>query len=487
MAGGSLAETRYYYYTDDWQDVEERLGTSPDTTNPDRQFVWGVQYIDDLICRDRSVAATLDERLYACQDANWNVTAVVDTSGDVAERYEYDPYGATTVMSDDFVAQEASAYDWETTYAGYRWDSGTLQYAVRNRFYQPQVGRWLTRDPLSSSTVSAYEFVQSKSVSRVDPTGLKDESPTGAFFSSIGSSLYSVGQFYYSLGQYVWGNSEGAAKTMDSANVNSSLGQAEQIGPGTYNATAGSLMIGGSAAVAAGSLVAMPAIAAGETAVINGITSTTFGVNTVQVAANPYTWAAAGGAYGAYTSGGDPGATLQGTASGMLLNPNGISQLSGDICRIPGSLSNSMALQPPTRQLQLPDRFRSNLLPPITFQRGTHYYDAVSTAANQQIDMDALARHQAGRAYSYDFGPGLYAGPPGSPAPRFWASTQGQWGALYNIRMPAAAFDTLRSRFPATQFNVPQSGSAPGCQTFFPPESLPMLNRWSTFTYQQFP
>ncbi len=48
------------------------------SSNPNRQYVWGERYIDDLILRDRDTTGdgTLDERLYALQDANWNVVAV---------------------------------------------------------------------------------------------------------------------------------------------------------------------------------------------------------------------------------------------------------------------------------------------------------------------------------------------------------------------------------------------------------------------------
>ena len=147
---GTLSETRNYYYTDAWQDVEERLGTTPDTATPDRQFVWGVQYIDGLILRDSSVTGTLNERFYACQDANWNVTTLVDTTGAVQERYEYDPYGNVTFLfrRDRSTVRTASAYACETLYAGYRYYSGTGLYLSRNRFYLPQFGIWLSRDPI---------------------------------------------------------------------------------------------------------------------------------------------------------------------------------------------------------------------------------------------------------------------------------------------------------------------------------------------------
>ena len=38
-------------------------------------------------------SGTLSERLWVQQDDNWNVTALVNGSGGVEERYAYDPYG----------------------------------------------------------------------------------------------------------------------------------------------------------------------------------------------------------------------------------------------------------------------------------------------------------------------------------------------------------------------------------------------------------
>jgi len=47
---------RDIFYTAAWQAIEEWLGGS---TTPDRQFVWGLRYIDDLVLRDRGT-----ERLF---------------------------------------------------------------------------------------------------------------------------------------------------------------------------------------------------------------------------------------------------------------------------------------------------------------------------------------------------------------------------------------------------------------------------------------
>ena len=103
-AAGSLSETRHFYYTDRWQCLEERVG-SPLTAAADRQYVWGVRYIDDLVCRQAD-----GQRLYALQDANWNIEAVADAAGNVRERYAYSAYGERRVLDGGFASRAASGY-----------------------------------------------------------------------------------------------------------------------------------------------------------------------------------------------------------------------------------------------------------------------------------------------------------------------------------------------------------------------------------------
>src|SRR6185295_10139979 len=109
---GELVETRHLYYSDQWQVLEERI---EDEDTAERQFVWGMRYVDDLVLRDRDTNAdgSLDERLYALQDPNWNVAAVTNSTGDVQERYVYDAYGAPLVRSSSFGSRATSNYEWE--------------------------------------------------------------------------------------------------------------------------------------------------------------------------------------------------------------------------------------------------------------------------------------------------------------------------------------------------------------------------------------
>jgi RHS repeat-associated protein len=112
--------------------------------------VWGLRYIDDLVLRDRDTDnnGSLDERLYALQDANWNVVALSSTGGGVQERYTYTPYGVSQVLGIDFVPHDPSNYDWEYRYTGRELDLDTGLQINRRRYLHHQLGRWISRDPI---------------------------------------------------------------------------------------------------------------------------------------------------------------------------------------------------------------------------------------------------------------------------------------------------------------------------------------------------
>ena len=55
---------------------------------------------------------------------------------------------------------------------GYRYDAETDNYYVRNRYYSPILGRWLTRDPIGyQGGINLYGYVGSGPVGDVDATG----------------------------------------------------------------------------------------------------------------------------------------------------------------------------------------------------------------------------------------------------------------------------------------------------------------------------
>ena len=75
------------------------------------QYVWGLRNVNDLVLRDSNNGAGgnlgisgsgLGLRLYALQDANWNVVALVNASGAVQERFSYTAYGTATALNPEF-------------------------------------------------------------------------------------------------------------------------------------------------------------------------------------------------------------------------------------------------------------------------------------------------------------------------------------------------------------------------------------------------
>ena len=122
---------------------------------------------------DTDPNGSLDETLYYCNDANMNVTALVNTSGDVVERYLYDPYGKVTITDANWsVITWANSKKNEILYCGYRLDPESGLYHVRHRSYHPTLGRWTSRDPSGYvDSMNMLEYCIGAPVSKRDPLG----------------------------------------------------------------------------------------------------------------------------------------------------------------------------------------------------------------------------------------------------------------------------------------------------------------------------
>ncbi|OAI41010.1 hypothetical protein AYO40_00590 [Planctomycetaceae bacterium SCGC AG-212-D15] len=177
FSGGTT--TRDFFYSAGWQDLEERVNGS---SNPQRQFVWGEQYIDELVLRDRDSTGSgvLNERLFGMHDPNWNLVGVCDQYGSVQERYGYDAYGISSVLNPALLVLSASAFDQEIRYAGGRWDSESGLNSYGHRITNPILGIWMSRDPLRMSVgMNLVEYVGSNPLNRTDPSGLRSDEDLG--------------------------------------------------------------------------------------------------------------------------------------------------------------------------------------------------------------------------------------------------------------------------------------------------------------------
>jgi len=153
------------YYNSSWQVVEEQQSGSMV-----QQYVWNPLGVDSMVERD-----TTTQRLYVEHDANGDVTSVIDTSGNVQERYIYDPYGAVTVLTPTWTVRSGgSSFGWVYLFQGGRYDSTSTLIDFRNRYDSPALGRWMQVDPAGflGSGGNLYDFVYNAPIDATDPTGL---------------------------------------------------------------------------------------------------------------------------------------------------------------------------------------------------------------------------------------------------------------------------------------------------------------------------
>ena len=156
------------------QTLARHRAASGSSSLPDQQHVWGIRYIDELLCRDDSSPL----RLYALHDPNFSVTALVDNSGNVLERIVYQPYGESSIRDSTWTLT-VDEYGWLYRHQGCAFGLSDL-YTVRYRVRSYGLGLWLQRDPDGyADTANAYQCLRSQPFHKLDPLGLWTYSGTG--------------------------------------------------------------------------------------------------------------------------------------------------------------------------------------------------------------------------------------------------------------------------------------------------------------------
>ncbi|VTR94318.1 rhs repeat-associated core domain-containing protein : RHS repeat-associated core domain protein OS=Singulisphaera acidiphila (strain ATCC BAA-1392 / DSM 18658 / VKM B-2454 / MOB10) GN=Sinac_0291 PE=4 SV=1: RHS_repeat: RHS_repeat [Gemmata massiliana] len=285
------------FYSNQWQVLEEKVGSN--TTN---RYVWSAVYVDAMVLRDRDTNAdgTPDERLWVQQDANWNVTALVNSSGTVVERYTYDPFGVRTVYDANWAVRAGgSTYGFVQGFQGMTFDATAGLSHQRMRWYSPTLGRWVSLDPIrfSAGDVNFYRTIGNQPTNTTDPSGLVW--PASAIVGGlVGGIVGGGGQLVSNLieGRPTWQGVGGAAA--GGAVTGAIVGT---VGPAGFAATAGTGAAAGGVGSATGSTINQYY----QTGTVNG----------GQVLQSTVTGALAGGV------GGGVGSTVAGRLGVNVLSP----------------------------------------------------------------------------------------------------------------------------------------------------------------------
>jgi RHS repeat-associated protein len=111
------------------------------------------------------------EVFYLHPDYLGSPIGLTDSSGDTVEEYTYDPYGKQIVTLDGEV-------DNPIGFTGQRFDDSVGLNHFYFRTYDPELGRFLQRDPSGyTDGVNLYEYVAGNPLSDIDPMGLQVPGP----------------------------------------------------------------------------------------------------------------------------------------------------------------------------------------------------------------------------------------------------------------------------------------------------------------------
>jgi RHS repeat-associated protein len=144
---------------------------------------------------------------YYYQDGSGSTSHLTDANGDLLEWYRYDLQGTPVFYDANNNPLSASAYGVRHLFTGQQWYSDIGLYDLRNRFYSPDLGRFLQPDPIDfdGDATNLYRYCGNNPVTSLDPLGLWQ-------FTIFGGYIYGgYITFGRNSGQWNFGGYVGAA------------------------------------------------------------------------------------------------------------------------------------------------------------------------------------------------------------------------------------------------------------------------------------
>jgi RHS repeat-associated protein len=110
-------------------------------------------------------------------DANGNVKFLLDNDGAVVEKYTYDVFGQPKITDGYGNARDFSWWHNQFMFQGREYIEELGVYDYRNRFYHPELGRFLQVDPIGfdAGDMNLFRYCGGDPVDRNDPLGLLGE------------------------------------------------------------------------------------------------------------------------------------------------------------------------------------------------------------------------------------------------------------------------------------------------------------------------
>ncbi len=140
----------------------------------------GLQFIYD----NSGVAGVIyaDKQYFYRKDAQGNIVAILDRDGNIVVKYIYDCWGNHAVLDangQDIVNMQHIGNLNPFRYRGYYYDTETGLYYLQTRYYDPELGRFISQDSIeyadyeSVNGLNLYAYCGNNPVMYVDPSGMK--------------------------------------------------------------------------------------------------------------------------------------------------------------------------------------------------------------------------------------------------------------------------------------------------------------------------
>lgn len=191
---GSASTVHLSYAYDQWNPVAEwkrtSLAGSLSGTALLRTHLWGLDIgssgkvgpreasfqaaggIASLLVSTWHSTSTSKEQFIPSYDANGNIIAWSGINGALLQRKDYDPFG-NTVLSESFAASSVIENLPAFGFATKMIDAESGLYYYGHRYYDPVIGRWISRDPIGErGGIGLYAMVGNQPISKADVRGL---------------------------------------------------------------------------------------------------------------------------------------------------------------------------------------------------------------------------------------------------------------------------------------------------------------------------
>ncbi len=146
----------------------------------------------------RDLPGATGELYYNIHDRLGSIRQVIDSNLTIVNRFDYDPYGKTTL--EDF----AVGCDYESyhRFAGYKWEDAAGMYNCNARWYDPELMRFISRDPVRGKfrdplSLHRYLYCLNNPANMIDPDGrlaILDTLSTNATLARIGATTATIGR-----------------------------------------------------------------------------------------------------------------------------------------------------------------------------------------------------------------------------------------------------------------------------------------------------